>query len=401
MNKYNPFDSFRDETRMSFSLVQKLGPIVKADLVQLSGLTLSTLNRVMAPIEQNQLVVDSGEAISSGGRKPHYYDVNKEKPLILGVEISRIAVRVALINIKVEVLDFDTFQMTADCSPEYVTLKVKEIAQTLVDKAGMKMKDVLAVGIGTNGNIDREKGIIISAPMFPTNWDNVQIIDLFKKEFNAQISLDNGANAAVVAEYLFGTGKDSEHVAYFHVGMGIRTAVINSGKLIRAINDKDDALAHMIVDIDGMECSCGNFGCVEASSSIAAILKRFVSEVKKGKQTSVDASPDELSIQKICEAAENGDELSKAIITDAGMYFGTGLSNYISLMNPHTVILSGPLVSYSPLFFRVCTGVAMKKCFVGEESTLIFRRGCRYKEDAVVAGMAAMIIEDWLESGLV
>jgi len=401
MNRYNPFDSYREETKMAFSLVQKLGPIVKADLVHLSGLTLSTLNRVMAPIENNQLVIDSGEAISSGGRKPHFYDVNKEKPLILGVEISRIAVRVALINLKVEVLESEFFPMTKECTPELVVKRVKEISNNLVAKLGIDSKDILSVAIGTSGNIDREKGLIILAHLFPSLWENVPIVDMFAKEFDAQISLDNGANAAVVAEYIFGSGKDSEHVAYFHVGMGIRTGVINSGKLIRAINDKDDALAHMIVDIDGMECTCGNFGCVEAASSISAIMKRFASEVRKGRPTSITTNVDDLTIQDICEAAENGDELAKGIITDAGIYFGTGLSNYISLMNPHTVILSGPLVSYSSLFFRICTGVAMKKCFVGEESTLVFRRGCRYKDDAVVAGMAAMVIEEWLDSGLV
>ncbi|MEI6603598.1 MAG: ROK family protein [Clostridia bacterium] len=401
MNKYNPFRDFREETKMAFSLVQKQGPIVKADLVHLSGLTLSTLNRVMAPIELGALVIDSGEAVSSGGRKPHFYDVNKEKPLILGVEISRIAVRVALINLKIEVLESESFPMTTACTPEFVVSKVKGIAIKLAEKVNVSMKDIISVAIGTAGIIDREKGMIISAPLFPLLWDNVPIVALFDTEFDAQISLDNGANAAVVAEYLFGSGKDSEHVAYFHVGMGIRTGVINSGKLIRAINDKDDALAHMIVDIDGMECTCGNFGCVEAASSISAIMKRFISEVKKGRPSSITKSVEDVNIQDICEAAENGDELAKSIITDAGIYFGTGLSNYISLMNPHTVILSGPLVSYSPLFFRICTGVAMKKCFVGEESTLVFRRGCRYKDDAVVAGMAAMVIEEWIESGLV
>ena len=401
MNKYNPFRDFREETKMSFSLVQKQGPIVKADLVHLSGLTLSTLNRVMAPIEMNHLVIDSGEAVSSGGRKPHFYDVNKEKPLILGVEISRVAIRVALINLKIEVLQVESFPMDINCTPEFVVAKVKEIALKLAGKAKVTMDEVISVAIGTAGNIDRDKGILVAAPLFPALWENVPIVEMFKKEFQAQITLDNGANAAVVAEYLFGSGKDSEHVAYFHVGMGIRTGVINSGKLIRAINDKDDALAHMIVDINGMECTCGNSGCVEAASSISAIMRRFAEELKKGKTTSIKKDAADITIQDVCDAAENGDELSKSIITDAGIYFGTGLSNYISLMNPHTVILSGPLVSYSPLFFRICTGVAMKKCFVGEENTLVFRRGCRYKDDAVVAGMAAMVIEEWLESGLV
>ncbi|MEI6131712.1 MAG: ROK family protein [Bacillota bacterium] len=401
MNKYNPFRDFREETKMSFSLVQKQGPIVKADLVQMSGLTLSTLNRVMAPIEQNYLIIDSGEAVSSGGRKPHFYDVNKETPLILGVEVSRVAVRVALINLKIEVLESEFFPMNQECTPEFVVKKVKQMAMEFATKSNVTMNDIICVAIGTAGVIDREKGIIVSAPLFPSSWENTSIVEMFSKEFKAQITLDNGANAAVVAEYLFGSGKDSEHVAYFHVGMGIRTGVINSGKLIRAINDKDDALAHMIVDINGEACSCGNFGCVEAASSIFAIIKRYKAEIKKGRKTSITKDVNETEIQDICGAAELGDELSKEIITRAGIYFGTGLSNYISLMNPHTVILSGPLVSYSPLFFRVCTGVAMKKCFVGEESTLVFRRGCRYKDDAVVAGMAAMVVEDWLESGLV
>lgn len=399
-NTYNIFKDLRDETKLSFSIVQKEGPIVKSEIMTKSDMTLSTLNRVMFPIEDSQLVVDIGEADSTGGRRAHLYDVNRISPVFVGIELSRIFVRVAIVNLKIEVIMNDNFSIDG-LTPDEVAERCNSIVECMLEELELKKSDIKAVGIGSSGKLDRETGTIISAINFPPNWDNVCITDKFANYFDCPIFLDNGAHAAVVAEYLFGSATGYDYVAYFHVGTGIKTGVINSGKLIRAINDKDDAFGHMIVDIHGDECTCGNRGCIEATSSLSAIMKHFKQAIEEGRECTIDKPITDITYQDICFAAEQGDALCEEIITTAGEYFGVGLANYINLMNPHCVILSGPLVSYSPLFFRISTTIAMEKCSMTDQNEIMFRRGCRYKDDVVVAGIAAIILEQWLETGLV
>ena len=400
MTDRNPFLGERKETKMLFSLVQKTGPVVKTELIVASGLTLSTMNRVLQPLDDKNIICDIGETVSSGGRKPHLFDVNKTSPLFVGIEISRLFVRVAIVNLKIEIVTSKKVDIDDKMSPDDVLDLAKNTIYDLIKEIGINKKELIAIGVGAVGKLDRKNNIIIKAPDFPETWHDVHVGEVFESEFDCPVYLDNGANAAIVAEYLFGSGRESEHMAYFHIGTGIRTGVINSHKLIRAINGKDDAVAHMIVDINGRECSCGNNGCVEAAASVQAIENKFREEIANGRKTSITTPVDEVRFEEICEAAENNDELAVEIIKEAGVYFGTGLANYISLMNPNTVILSGPLVSHSALFFKVCTDVAMKKCFVDEGDELVFRRGCRYKENVITAGIVAMIIETWLESDL-
>lgn len=404
MNEYNFFDDLRKETKLSFDLVQKLGPIVKSDLMEKAEMTLSTLNRVMQPLEESQIVVDIGETESTGGRKPHLYDVNKETPLFVGIELSRRFVRVGLVNLKIEIMAVDQFEMTEDCTPLVVVDKIVDVVNGLLETVHSSVDEVLAMGIGTSGTIDIDNGIVKSTIGFPDGWNNVPVYAMFKNIFDFPIYLDHGANAAVVVEHLFGAGKDSQHVAFLHVGTSIRTSVINSGKLIRAINSKDDVLSHMILDINGEECVCGNFGCLETMASTYGIVKKYRQAISEGKTSKIQLPVEEVTFVQICEAAEDGDPLCEELVTKAGQYFGAGLYNYISMMNPHTVILSGPLVSHSPIFFKVSTDIAIKNCEIDnsdENIELVFRRGCRYKENVVVGGIVAIIIEQWIESGLV
>jgi predicted NBD/HSP70 family sugar kinase len=101
------------------------------------------------------------------------------------------------------------------------------------------------------------------------------------------VIIDNGANMAALAEYIYGEGKGSDNLAYINCGMGIRTGSISSGTVVRTINGTEDAFGHMVIDVDGELCSCGNYGCVECYSSIPAIVGKFARELKKGRVTAV------------------------------------------------------------------------------------------------------------------
>ncbi len=387
-----------NESKLIFSLIQKKGPITKSELLLITNMKLTSLNRFMQPLEEQQLIIEVGTGKSTGGRKPTLYDVIPQKYYFAGVDISRTYTQVVITNLKMQVLLEQQFPMTEFDTPQKTVKMIADIIaifkQTSTDEAML-----LGVGLGTIGPLDREEGVILNPMNFSASgWRDTPIKKILEKELNLPVFVDNGANTAVIAEYLFGGGRNCNNIAYFNCGIGIRTGVISSGTIVRTINDAEDAFGHMIIDVDGEPCCCGNYGCIECYSSIPAITEKFISALKKGRTSNITKPIQEIAYMDICSVAEQKDELAREVIISAATILGAGLANYINLLNPHLVILSGPLIKHSELFYQVCTNVALKKYYLKEESKIIFSKGGHFKDCAIAVGAAAMVIENCINN---
>lgn len=379
------------------STLQKNGPITKLDISLITNLKLTTLIRIMQPLVDSGLVVESKIGESTGGRKPVLYDVNTNRFYIIGIDISRTYTQIVVTNLKMQILYKHRFEMELSCSPEITLSKIEEALQTFRKRFDFDKNILLGAGIGTVGPLDREKGIVINPVNFEApGWVNVPLKLMIEEKLNCPAILDNGANAAVLAETYFGTGKGLRNVVYFNCGVGIRTGAMSSGTIIRTLNDSEDVFGHMVIDVDGEECSCGNFGCIECYASIPAITKGFVSEVKKGRMTSIAKPLNQINYIDICNGAKDNDLLAMEVLQGAAAIMGTGLANFINLLNPSLVILSGPLVNHSEIFYNTCIDIASKKAYLNRENTVMFSMGGFYKENAISVGSAALVVEGFL-----
>jgi predicted NBD/HSP70 family sugar kinase len=390
--------SLSKEAKNIFSIIQKRGPISKNQLLEITSLKLTTLNRIIEPIENLKLINECGIGESSGGRKPILYDVSSNNYCIVGIDISRTYTQIVLVDLKMNILFKEKFYMDEGCTPDKTISIISEIITTAIIKLEIDKNSILGIGIGAVGPIDRTNGILINPINFiAEGWENVQLKKDLIEKTNLYVTVDNGANTAVLGEYFFGVGKGFKSTAYFNCGVGIRTGVINEGGLLRTINDAEDSFAHMIVDLDGDRCSCGNYGCVEVYSSIPSIIKKFSEEIKSGRESKLSKDIEKISYLDICVAAENEDTLAKEVIINAATCFGVGLSNFISLLNPEAIILSGPLINHSNLFYNTCKEVACKKHYLQHNNTVFFNKEGFFKEESIAVGAAAMILEDTLK----
>ncbi len=397
----NLLGKLNGETKKIFDVIQKNGPVTKNDIAFITGYKLTTLIRLMQPLEDLELIVESKIGESTGGRKPVLYDVNANRFYIIGIDISRTYTQVAATNLKMEILAKHRFQMEQSCSPEATAGLIESIASDFLKNIDIKGRFLLGAGIGTVGPLDREEGVIINPVNFEApGWINVPIKAMLEEKLGCPVIIDNGANTAVLAETYFGIGKGLKNTAYLNCGMGIRTGAISSGSIIRTINDSEDVFGHMVIDVDGEECSCGNNGCIECYSSIVAITKKYISEVKAGKNTTITKPISQISYIDICNAAEEKDLLAKEVLQSSAAIFGTGLANFINLLNPGLVILSGPLINHSKLFYGACIDIASKKCYLNKHgmNNIIFSRCGHFGENAICVGSAALVIESFLDS---
>jgi predicted NBD/HSP70 family sugar kinase len=283
--------------------------------------------------------------------------------------------------------------------PEEMVRIISENVNAMLDQAPIDRPNVLGMGIGTVGPLDREEGIMISPVNFPSgDWFDVPLKEMMERETGLPVLIDNGANTAVLAEYLFGMGKGLDSIAYFNCGIGIRTGAINSGTVIRTRNNAEDVFGHMVVDVDGELCSCGSYGCIECYSSIPAIMRKYKAEVKKRRFSSFSKMLDEIGYADICAAAEENDELAREAIISAAAVFGAGLANYINLLNPKLVILSGPLIRHSQLFYDTCTRIASERCCLRGENSISFSKGGYFQDYAIAVGAAVVAVGKMLQN---
>jgi len=389
----------RNEAKSILDIVLRNGPLTKNDIIHMSKMKLSTLNRVMQPLETEGLIVESSIGESTGGRKPVLYDVNPKQYYLVGIDISRTYTKMVVTNLKTDVLYQKQFPMNESSTPHQVVHLISGFINDSLQKLLISKDEIIGIGIGTVGPLDKSKGKMLSPRNFlSAGWNDVPIKDMVEDSTKLPVTIDNGANTAVLAEYIRGVGKNYNNIVYINCGVGIRTGAISSGMIVRTINNAEDAFGHMVVDADGDLCGCGNYGCIECYSSIPSIVKRIVSELKKGRITKLKATPEELSYIDICKAADNGDQLAKEVVIGAGTILGIGLANYINLLNPEVVILSGPLIKHCKLLFDTCMSVALRKYYLKGENKIQFSRGGFFKDNAIAVGAAVSMLEEILSA---
>ena len=390
------FTCLEGEAKRIFNIVRNNGPLTKNSLLSLTNMKLSTLNRVIQPLLIEGLIVQSGNEESTGGRKPSLFDIDSKRFFVIGIDISRTYTYVVLSNLKMKILSYHLFTMDVSCIPEKTVSIITDTINTMISNINITKEDIIGVGLGVVGPLDRNEGIIINPDNFEApGWSNVHIKTMLEERLNLPVITDNGANCAVLLESNFGYGKGLNSVAYFNCGIGIRTGVISSGNIIRTINNIEDSFGHMVIDVDGEKCHCGNYGCIECYSSAAGILRKYCSEIKKGRR-SIGMSPEDIHFTDVCIAAEQGDDLAKEVIINAGIILGTGLANYINLLNPDLMILSGPLVKISNLYYDTAVDIAINKSFFDEEHRVRFKRFGFYGDYTICLGAAAMFTQELL-----
>ena len=86
--------------------------------------------------------------------------------------------------------------------------------------------------------------------------------------------LENDANAAAYGEYQVGAGRGARDMFYMSIGDAIGGAIILDGRLWTGTSGLAGEVGHITIDTEGVECVCGNTGCLGTVSSAPNIARR-------------------------------------------------------------------------------------------------------------------------------
>jgi glucokinase-like ROK family protein len=262
----------------------------------------------------------------------------------------------ALVNDSGEVLE----RREATISPKTMVQQVATMARELGSQAG----DVSALGFGIAGLVNRQTDVVIVSPDLPTG-----IRENLHKELTEatglRVELENDANAAAYGEFKVGAGRGSSNIFYMMIGNGIGGAIILDGKLWTGTSGFAGEVGHITIDTEGIQCVCGNTGCLETLASAPSIVRRARERLHRDSTSSLSrlGLNKDFTADDVAHEAKEGDDFALMMIERTGKYIGTGVASVINLLNIEKIILGGGVMDAGSLILNPIIQEARRRAF--------------------------------------
>ena len=261
----------------------------------------------------------------------------------IGVDLGGTNIATGVINEKNEIIGRGKVKTRAPRPAEAIFDSIKEAVDMAVANAGINYADVISVGIGTPGSVNKDTGAI----EFSNNlqFNSVPAKQMLEERLKKPVYLENDANAAALGEAVAGSGNGVKNFVAVTLGTGVGSGIIIDGKIYRGSNFCGGEMGHMVINVDGIPCNCGRKGCWEKYASATALVSQAV-EAMEGNKGSLlwqtcDGDLNKVEGKTIFEAYDMGDAVAKAVVDKYLYYVAVGIANVVNALQPEAVCVGG------------------------------------------------------------
>lgn len=317
------------------------GMLSCADLSILTDKSLPFTTRVLNELIEEGSVIETGFAISTGGRRPQMYSLRADLNYVVTVAMDQLITKMGILDMQNNLVgDIEKLDLPLKNNPKALKALKNSLIE-FINKSGIAKEKIAGIGISMPGFVDVKKGINHSF-LFTSEESIVKYIE---SEIGVPVLIDNDSSLIGLAEMRLGTARNHKNVMVINIGWGVGLGMILDGKLFRGHNGFAGEFSHIPVFKDNKKiCSCGKSGCLETETSLLAIIGKAIAGLEKGKMSVLkDLSFEhaEQSCKAIMDAASNGDTFAIELFSEAGYNLGLGIAILITLLNPELIILSG------------------------------------------------------------
>ncbi|MFD9700246.1 ROK family protein [Lentzea sp. NPDC059081] len=341
-------------------------PGSRADLAARTGLTKATLSNLTEPLLAAGVLVEDPATGAGMGRPSKPLRFHPDGPVAVGAEIN-----VSHLAVETLGLDGETLRrhlVPADIRKAPADEVLDRVAELIREHTGGKK--LLGAGLAVPGVV--HDGVVVRAPNLP-KLVGVPLAEGLGARLGTEVELDNEANLAALA-HLWPKHLAGEDFVHVSADVGIGAGVVLHGEVYRGASGFAGELGHVVIERDGVRCTCGSKGCVERYAGLDVILR------EAGRRR-LD------SLQKALAA---GDPRAVRATHQAGQALGVGLATLMNLFDVPTVVLGG---SYAVLHDHLSAAIQ------SEMDTRVLAGGERHTrlvasplgEFAVVRGAAGLV----------
>lgn len=321
--------------------IQKNGRMSRAEVSKAIHLSAPSVSTNVDKLLELGLLREVGEGKSATGRKPIMLEIVEDYRIVAAIDLSSDPVIVALSDLHGNLIDHCLVMVNEDEITQDTFRAVIYALHTLLNRHRVTLDKLYRIGIAAPGVIDEETGFYINAPRI-SNYRNVNLYQMFSKEFNTEVVVRNDTNLAALGEWHNGGLDDSRNLIYILADSGIGAGLMLNNQLYRGSHGTAGDIGYLLAAFAG-----GDDQWFDSIGSGYAILKAVTKELRgrdpeilKDFRISEGRHLDFIQLKKILGS---GNEICKEVLQRAVAVWGKVLTNICVLLDLDTVVLGGRL----------------------------------------------------------
>lgn len=311
--------------------VLRRGPATRTDLARRTGLAKATVGSIIADLEANHLVAETGERTTGRGRPGLAVGLTGTNVVGMGFEVNIDYVTAVALDVSGSVVGTETVPIASGRDPLDA---FAEVAEQHSSRLRSLKKRVVGVSVAVPGLVDSNGRTV----RWTTNlgWNDLDMAAVVREATGLRrVSVENDANCAAVAEVNHGVARGSTNMIYLTGTVGIGAGRIVDGELQRGVHGFAGEVGHIPLGAPQARCSCGRTGCWEASIGVRAMLHETGFDP-------IDADPI-VAAEAVARRAGTDATVAHGLEI-VGSWLGRGLATIVGMNDPGLVVLGGYFV---------------------------------------------------------
>lgn len=260
----------------------------------------------------------------------------------LGIDLGGTNIAAGIVDENHGIIAKDSVPTQVEKGPEQIIDNMAKLSQQLIGKNGLRPEEIAWVGVGTPGTANAETGIIEYANNL--KFDNLPMVEMLEPKVGKKVYIENDANAAAYGEFVAGAAKGSRSAVVITLGTGVGSGIIIDGRILHGFNYAGGEFGHVVIEYDGVLCTCGRKGCWESYSSATGLIymtREAMEKDRASRMWEIAGSPDRVNGKTAFDAMRAGDAAGKAVVDKYLAYLGCGLVNVVNLFQPEILCIGG------------------------------------------------------------
>ncbi|MCL2267766.1 MAG: ROK family protein [Chitinispirillia bacterium] len=320
--------------------------------------------------------------------------------LAIGIDLGGTAIKGAIIGVGGIAGDVTRVPTDAHKGGQQVLSNILSLIDELIKGSGRDASSFVGVGIGTPGFVGSDGTILGGAENLP-GWKGTQIYAPIAERFGLGVSAANDVTAVALAELMFGAGRGVKNIVCFALGTGVGGGIVTDGKLYKGTHGMAGEIGHIVVETDGVQCTCGQKGCVERYASATAIVNMAVdmSQDAKGDDLTpfaaeVRKNPADVTSKMVYEYVAKADPIAMKVHHKACKMLGRAVGIMINVMSPDRIVLGGGGMMAGDIILDTVRSYAARHCWpaIFERCEIVH---AQMGEDSGVMGAGALAFEEF------
>lgn len=317
--------------RVLLDHIRLSGPVSRAELSRISGLSKPTVSLALTNIERAGLVRAAGQRTGTPGPNAILYEVRPEAGFVLGLDVGRRYLRGAIADLAGEVRSKLDVRVKALSALDRVK-ELAKLATALLDDAGIDSTQITQTVLGSPGVYD-PKGDALTLTGGLSGWSSPDVLTALRETFGDSLMIENDVDAAALAERTHGHGRNVESFAFVSVGTGIGMGLVIGGRLHRGSHGVAGEISYLpfAEGHGGSAVDARRRGSFDASASAAAV-------VRAARRAGVRGAT---SAEKVFAAAARGDRVAAEVVAEEALLVAKAVCAVITVVDPELIVLGG------------------------------------------------------------